>query len=410
MRRLAAVLVAMAILAAAAYATATGRWPWARPVIEAPPAPLATIVVSHDTLHRGESLQRLLVRNGVGDLDLARVLPRLDLRRLRAGVVARFFQPHPDSVPNEVVLRTDADSRLKLTRGAGGWSMHTEEVRWTSSPLVVHASVTSSLYEALELAVPDEWFGAEQRPRLAWALADLFAWQLDFSRDLQGGERVRVLVERQQSDEGEVRVGRILGAELDVRGRTLSAYRYEGSAGVQFYDAAGESLRRAFLRAPVAFRSINSEFAAKRLHPILGILRRHEGTDYGAAPGTPVMAAGDGVVMRAGWGGGYGNLVEIRHANGIETRYGHLRSIAKGIRAGTRVAQGDVIGAVGSTGLASGPHLHYEFRVEGKAKDPRRVEIGSGEPLPAADRPGFEQARDRLHKQLAVGTTPPRAS
>jgi murein DD-endopeptidase MepM/ murein hydrolase activator NlpD len=146
----------------------------------------------------------------------------------------------------------------------------------------------------------------------------------------------------------------------------------------------------------VEFRRISSRFASARFHPVLGLTRRHEGTDYAAAPGTPVMAAGDGLVLRAGRAGGYGNLVELRHMNGITTRYGHLRGFARGIRRGLRVQQGQVIGYVGSTGLATGPHLHYEFRLNGIAKDSRKVNLGNGAPVPSGDRGQFDQDRDRL--------------
>ena len=133
---------------------------------------------------------------------------------------------------------------------------------------------------------------------------------------------------------------------------------------------------------------------------MLGITRRHEGTDYAANSGTPVMAAGDGVVLRAGRAGGYGNLIEVRHRSGITTRYGHLRGFARGVRAGARVTQGQTIGYVGSTGLASGPHLHYEFRVNGVAKDARRVDLGNGAPIGASDRAAFERQRDSLRLLL----------
>ncbi|MEP7176802.1 MAG: M23 family metallopeptidase, partial [Gemmatimonadales bacterium] len=142
--------------------------------------------------------------------------------------------------------------------------------------------------------------------------------------------------------------------------------------------------------------------------PVLGITRRHEGTDYAAAPGTPVQAAGDGVVLRAGRAGGYGNLIELRHRSGITTRYGHLRGFARGVRAGARVTQGQTIGYVGSTGLASGPHLHYEFRVNGIAKDSRRVELGNGAPIRGDLRTEFTRERDRL-LQLLQADSPSRS-
>jgi murein DD-endopeptidase MepM/ murein hydrolase activator NlpD len=190
----------------------------------------------------------------------------------------------------------------------------------------------------------------------------------------------------------------VLAGDLTMSGKSLTAFRFAEGSGrnALYYDAEGNSLRRAFLRAPVEFRRISSRFASTRFHPILGLTRRHEGTDYAAAPGTPVMAAGDGIVLRAGRAGGYGNLIELRHLNGIITRYGHLRGFARNIRRGLRVAQGQTIGYVGSTGLATGPHLHYEFRVNGIAKDSRRVNLGNGAPIAATERPTFEQQRDRL--------------
>ena len=236
------------------------------------------------------------------------------------------------------------------------------------------------------------------RRRLAWDLADVYAWQIDFTRDIQPGDRFQVVYERLVSEDGEVRFGRVLASDLTISGKSLTAVRFGGGGGriPLYYDAEGNSLRRAFLRAPVEFRRISSRFASARFHPILGLTRRHEGTDYAAAPGTPVMAAGDGVVLRAGRSGGYGNLIELRHLNGITTRYGHLRGFARGVRAGMRVQQGQVIGYVGSTGLATGPHLHYEFRVGGVAKDSRKVNLGNGTPVAAADRPAFDQRRDSL--------------
>jgi murein DD-endopeptidase MepM/ murein hydrolase activator NlpD len=204
--------------------------------------------------------------------------------------------------------------------------------------------------------------------------------------------------ERLVSEDGEARFGRVLASDLTISGKSLTAVRFSPSSSrsALYFDADGGSLRRAFLRAPVEFRRISSNFAYRRFHPVLGRTRRHEGTDYAARSGTPVLAAGDGVVLRAGWAGGYGNLVELRHLNGITTRYGHLRGLARKVHRGARVEQGQVIGYVGSTGLASGPHLHYEFRMNGVAKDSRRVKIGGGAPVPKSDRAAFEQERDRL--------------
>ena len=403
------------LLGAAAFAL-SGHWPWRRLPAPAAAPPVVAVpdrsIEIADTLRSGETLSELLARQGVADLDLGRIESHgsLDPRRLRSGLVFRFRRPTPDSQPTRISVRTSPEEMVVFSRAAGGWNGAVESIAWQSEPVRIEGAIDNSLYEAIDAEVPDSQLDADDRVRLAWDLADIYAWQVDFTRDIQPGDRFRVLYERLVSADGEVRFGRILAGDLTMSGKSLTAFRFDNHGRPAFYDADGNSLRRAFLRAPVQFRRISSTFARARRHPILGISRRHEGTDYAASPGTPVMAAGDGVVLRAGWGGGYGNLIELRHRNGITTRYGHLRGFARGVRAGARVSQGQTIGYVGSTGLASGPHLHYEFRVNGVAKDARRVDLGNGAPIPTADRPAFEQTRDSLLTRLQGPPHPPATS
>jgi murein DD-endopeptidase MepM/ murein hydrolase activator NlpD len=302
-------------------------------------------------------------------------------------------RPHADSAPDEISVRTGPGQRLRLTRLSADWLATAEPIQWHTDTVLYAGSIESSLYDALDRAVPDSALPAGERTRLAWAIADVFAWQLDFSRDLQPGDQFRVVLERLVSEEGETRAGDVLAADLEVNGKPVSAFYFSAGERPGYFDAAGLSLRRAFLRAPVEFRRISSRFNRSRMHPVLGYARRHEGTDYAADPGTPVMSAGDGTVVSAGWSGGYGNLVEVRHRNGITTRYGHLRGFAPGVRSGAHVSQGQVIGYVGSTGLATGPHLHYEFRVNGVARDPSRADLGSGEPVAPSIRAAFDVDR-----------------
>ncbi len=401
--RLRLVLPVLVVGAAAAFAL-SGRWPWRRladPVVTAQAAPVLPFTEVHDTLRRGETLGALFARHGAGAGAVATLATLLDPRRLKAGLVFQVRQQAGDSLPSEIRVRTAPDQRLLLRRASAGWSAVSEPIRWTPDEIRLEGAIESSLYDALDAAVPDLLLRGEDRIRLAWDLADVFAWQVDFTRDIQPGDRFRVVVERLVSEEGEVRYGRIMAADLVNDGKTLTAFRFDAPGAGGFYDLAGNSLRRAFLRAPLQFRRISSSFSRSRLHPILGIVRRHEGTDYAADRGTPVLSAADGVVLRAGWSGGYGNLVEIRHRNGITTRYGHLSRIAASVRAGARVGQGEVIGNVGMTGLASGPHLHYEFRVNGVARDPRTVDAGSGEPVPPALRAAFAAEEGRLAAFLA---------
>jgi murein DD-endopeptidase MepM/ murein hydrolase activator NlpD len=286
------------------------------------------------------------------------------------------------------------------------WDAEAQRIRWIPQEIRIDGAIDNSLYEALDAEVKDDQLDTANRQRLAWDLADVYAWEIDFTRDIRPGDRFQVVFERLVSEDGEVRFGRVLASDLTIGGKSLTAFRFtpSGSNSALYFDTEGGSLRRAFLRTPVEFRRISSNFANARYHPVLGRVRRHEGTDYAARPGTPVMAAGDGMVLRAGWAGGYGNLVELRHLNGITTRYGHLRGFPRKIRRGVRVEQGQVIGFVGATGLASGPHLHYEFRINGVAKDSRRVKIGGGAPVPRADRQAFEQERDRLTALLRQPT------
>jgi murein DD-endopeptidase MepM/ murein hydrolase activator NlpD len=405
------VLLGAIVLCAAAIAALSGEWPWrrlevaARPVAAAIAVPVrpAAFVESRDTLRRGETLSHLFGRHGV-NVDRATLLPVLDPRRLPAGLVFTFRSAHADSAPSDVTVRTGPEERIELHRVADGWSAAAMPIRWTPETIRIEGAIDNSLYEALDDGVPDSALAGPERMRLAWDIADVFAWQVDFTRDIQPGDHFAVVLDKLVSEEGEVRFGRVLAADLTVGGKHLTAFRFDDPRGGHaFYDRDGNSLRRAFLRAPVEFRRISSNFSGARFHPILGLTRRHEGTDYAAAPGTPVMAAGDGIVLRAGRAGGYGNLVELRHRNGITTRYGHLQSFARGLHAGSHVSQGQTIGYVGSTGLATGPHLHYEFRVNGVAVDSRRAALGSGAPVERHDRPAFEQERARLAGLLYNG-------
>ncbi|HEV8176954.1 MAG TPA: M23 family metallopeptidase, partial [Gemmatimonadales bacterium] len=369
--------IAALVFGAAAFFGLSGSWPWHR--LPAAPAdttaavrPPDNFIETIDTLKQGETLSDLFARNKVGGIDFQRLDPTLSLnpRRLRPGLVFSFRQTTGDSAPSHIVVRTSPEQRVTFRRVSTGWNAEAEPIRWRAQEMRIEGPINNSLYEALDAGVSDEQLDTSNRQRLAWDLADVYAWEIDFTRDIRPGDRFQVVIERLISEDGEARFGRVLASDLTIAGKSLTAIRFSPSTpgGAVYFDEDGGSLRRAFLRAPVEFRRISSNFAYRRFHPVLGRTRRHEGTDYAARPGTPVLAAGDGVVLRAGWAGGYGNLVELRHLNGITTRYGHLRGFGRKIQRGSRVEQGQVIGYVGSTGLASGPHLHYEFRMNGVAK------------------------------------------
>jgi murein DD-endopeptidase MepM/ murein hydrolase activator NlpD len=274
------------------------------------------------------------------------------------------------------------------------------DIPWATERLRPTAVIQSNLYDALDAAIPDSFLPGSQRVALAWAIADVFDWEVDFARDLRPGDGVEVLIERLQSPDGARRFGRILAARVDARGVANFAFAFQRPGGATiFYDERGRSLRRAFLRAPLRFSHISSRFGG-RYHPILRTWRNHQGTDYAASYGTPVRATADGVITQAGRSGGYGNMIEIRHPNGVRTRYGHLSQFARGMRVGEHVGQEQTIGYVGSTGLSTGPHLHYEFLVNGRPTNPQRKDAGAGEPVPANFRAAFDSVRTQLLAEL----------
>lgn len=354
-----------------------------------------------DTLGRGESLSALFVRAGLPAASAKEALRaasgEVDARRIPAGLrVTTRRIAHPDSAPAEVVLALAVDRLIRLRRTPGGWAGSEERIPWRTDTVVIAGEIRTSLYAATRTAGAKMLPGGA-RTELAWKLADIYEYRVDMSRDLQPGDAFRVMVERQVSPNGLVRLGNVLAAGFDVNGERVSAIRFgDGRGG--YYDVHGKSLRAAFLRAPLEFRRISSVFGMRR-HPILGVWKAHKGTDYSAASGTPVRAIGDGVVVRAGWGRGYGNVLEIRHRNGYVTRHGHLRGFARGVHVGARVDIGQTVAYVGSTGLSTAPHLHFEVLVGGTQRNPGeaiRAAIKGGDPIPASQRGAFEALRDRM--------------
>ena len=222
------------------------------------------------------------------------------------------------------------------------------------------------------------------------ALADIFGWDIDFVLDVRPGDTFAVTYSEIWRDGKYVKDGPIEAAEFVNQGREFRAVRYADPDGdSHYYTPDGRSMHKAFLRAPVEFTRVSSRFNSARLHPILNRIRAHKGVDYAAPIGTPVKAAGDGSIRFAGVMGGYGNVVEIEHSRSVMTVYGHLSRFARGTRVGAHVTQGTVIAYVGMTGLATGPHLHYEYRVNGVFKNPQTVPLPSAAPIDARYRDDF---------------------
>lgn len=359
-----------------------------------------------ERLNRGETLIGLLKRAGVDDRAAQEVVraataSAINARYLRAGMPVEMTADSMGESPRELVLHLGIDRLLRMTRSASGWTGAEERLPWTTDTVVVGGTIHSNLYQAMDSSAA-KYFPAHAKDELAWALADIFEYKVDMSRDLQEGDQFHALVERAVGPEGITKVGKVLAADFSLSGSDVQAIRFEqAGSSAQYYDATGKSLRAQFLRAPLEFRRISSNFGS-RFHPILGRLKNHKGTDYAASAGTPVRAIGDATVIRAGWAGGYGNMLELRHRNGYITRYGHLRAFAKGVHPGSRVDMGQTVAYVGTTGMSTGPHLHFELLVGGVQRD-SRVALKSigGEPLGRDRRPAFDLRREQMVAMLA---------
>jgi murein DD-endopeptidase MepM/ murein hydrolase activator NlpD len=352
-----------------------------------------------DSVASGETLGKVLERGGVSGAEMLQVLnvatstKALNPNRVRRGMRISFGALQTDSAPRQVSFHVDVDRVLRLVRADSGWTARVDSIPWTTDTLVVRGEITDNLYEGLDAAQTD--LPPESRRELAWSVANIFEFRIDMSRDVQQGDAFSVLVERRKLPNGISRMGDVLATTFTNGGTTIEAIRHLADGRAKYYDQQGKSLAANFLLAPLEFRRISSGFGGRR-HPVLGIFRRHQGTDYAAGSGTPVRAIGDGLVIAAGVRGGYGNMIDVRHVNGIVTRYGHLRGFAKGVRAGTRVSMSQTIGYVGMTGLATGPHLHFEVLVNGVARNPRTtLQAKAGPPLPAAQRADFDARRLR---------------
>jgi len=236
-----------------------------------------------------------------------------------------------------------------------------------------------------------------KNPELILQFAEVFEWEIDFLTEPQRGDSFRLIFEEYTMDGNFVKYGDILAAEYRSGNQTTQAVSYQIPGGRKdWFDPLGKSVRKAFLKSPLNYRRISSRFSYARFHPILKIYRPHLGVDYAAPAGTPIVSSADGVVTYAGWRGGLGKAVEIRHANGFVTSYGHLSGIARGIRSGTRVKQKDLIGYVGSTGLATGPHLDYRVKVNGRFVNPLKMVSPPVEPVKPEHLADFKAHRDNL--------------
>jgi len=376
--------------------------------VPAPPPPESV----YDTLRTGETLAEVLDGRGFSPQDIHQLIEVVreykNPRSFRPGVVVRLTGP-PGGQAEQVFLQLNEDSLLTLNARTDGWASDVATVPIQVDTLLLGGLIQSSLWYA-ELTGEVDRLGEGEFQEYVFDLADVFAWKVDFTRDIRRGDAFRVAIERELRPDGTVRTRRFLAIELRNRGRVMSAIPYTRAGGRRdYFDVEGEALRGVFLRYPVPYR-VTSGFSNRRYHPVLRQYRAHRGTDYGAPHGTSVKATAAGTVIRAGTWGNYGRMVSIRHTHGIETRFAHLSSIAAGIRAGARVDQGQVIGRVGSTGLATGPHLHYEFLQNGAHRNISTMNLPSAPALEEQYMSDFMVDRDDALDVLSGVALPATAS
>jgi murein DD-endopeptidase MepM/ murein hydrolase activator NlpD len=339
--------------------------------------------VSEERLQRGDTLAGLLARLGVAEPQAARLARVRALRELRPGTDVRA-EIGADGAPLLVAFLADRDRLVEIRADGDSFRAAERQPEFETRAAMKAGVIRTSLFAAADAAdVPDA---------VAIQLADVFGGEIDFHRDLRKGDRFAVVYEVHAFAGRPVRAGRVLAAEFVNQGRAYRAVHYAGG----YYTPEGGNLRKTFLRAPLEFSRVSSGFG-KRLHPLFRTWRTHEGVDYAAPTGTKVRATGDGIVEFVGDKGGYGKLVVLRHGGSYSTAYAHLSRFTPGLRRGARVAQGDTLGYVGQTGWATGPHLHYEFRVAGAARNPRTIVLPAGQPVPAAALAAFRvEAGSRL--------------
>ncbi len=370
------------------------------------PTPPAPVTLVH-RLQRGETLGDVFDDHGLSPAAthaIAEAMGEFESpRRLRPGVAIHFVS-RPGESPARIRVHLDPDRILHLWSGDGAaplWSARLDSVQVVRDTLLLAGLIQTNLFDA-EMSGDVEALGDGERFDVAYRISQVFAWQIDFWRDLRRNDAFRLLIEREVRPDGSVRDATVLAADFRNDRRVLTGVRFEHAAAEreEYYDEAGEALRGQFLLAPLDIVRVTSGYNLRRFHPVLRRTRPHLGVDYGAARGTPVRATGAGRVTRAGWWGNYGNAVEIRHANDIRTRYAHLANVARGVAAGTQVEQGQVIGYVGDTGLATAPHLHYEFLRNGAQVNPARLQLPRAEPIPAELRERFDTVQHAVLARL----------
>jgi murein DD-endopeptidase MepM/ murein hydrolase activator NlpD len=349
------------------------------------------------TIEQDDTLDKILVAGGLSRTESAQLATQLsgtiDVRRLRPGHLVRFHYDQTSTV-DAVQMKVTGWGQVDAVRNGATFDVRAQQAQIREVETTISATIHRSLYEALR--------GGGEGPQVVQQLVDVFQWDIDFF-ELRSGDSFSFVVTKRYAGNDLVGYGPVTAARFTHRGITYHAFRHEqpdGRAG--YYAAAGTPLRKQFIKSPLKFSRVTSGFSKRRFHPVLKYFRPHYGIDYGAPVGTPVMTTADGVIVEARYKPGEGNFIRVRHSSSIDTCYLHLSRFAKGLKKGTRVAQGDVIGYVGMTGLATGPHLDYRVNENGKWLDPLKLKSITPDPLRGETLRRFRSSVARLQPHLAA--------
>lgn len=362
-------------------------------------------LVAEERIRRGDTLVGLLERMGVNTAGLATFLGQdktaRNLVNLRAGRVLTVQQTADGDLQwlrYKSGIDEDSQESILVQKLNGQFVSKLESVNFEKQIVFRSGRIESSLFAAADKAgMPDS---------VAIQLTEIFGSDIDFHRELQKGDEFKVVYEDLTLEGRSARSGRVLAVEFVNNNKPYKAYWFtpSGNRNAGYYNEEGRSLKKSFLRSPLAFSRISSGFTPRRFHPIQQRWKAHNGVDYAAPTGTPIMATASGTVKFSGWQNGYGNFVEIQHHSGYSTAYAHLSRFGKGVKVGQKVEQGDVIGYVGATGWATGPHLHYEFRVNRVPKNPLSITVAQAEPLDRNSFGEFKRVQLALDRRMELAT------
>ena len=350
-------------------------------------------------IKNNDSIEKILKNFNILQKDIKEISLKLKQKKLTniysgrtLSIISKKLEDGTNTVVN-IVYPLSSTSRIEIRKFQNEFIVKENILKLYKKEVVINNKIDSSLYNAAVEA------GVE--PNIIIEFARIFGFEVDFQRDIRKGDHFEIFYEKFEDDNNKVRdTGKIIYASMTVNGEEINLYNFEFKGDEEYYDIKGKSITKSLMKTPINGARLSSSFGMRK-HPILGYNKMHKGTDFAAPSGTPIMASGTGTITRARWCGGGGNCVKIKHNSTYETVYAHMKAFAKGIREGKKVKQGQIIGYVGSTGLSTGPHLHYEVIVNGKKVNSQKLKLPSGKILKGEARKEFELERIKIDLRLA---------